>query len=571
MMDIIERLKSYEPLWENWYLDSYISSGASGAVYKFKQNRFGTTVYSAVKIISINIENEINNKAKMKHIDELRQRAESEIMNMYLLKDCSYIVHCNNHAIKNVYNSNGDIISFDILIQMDLHTCLTNYLAENENLNECEILKLADNVGQAIKSAHALDIIHRDIKPSNIFINNKGEFLLGDLGVSKRLEADSFVTRTGTEPYIAPEVWNCDGLSAYTKAADMYSFGIVLYTLLNDNYLPMIDERSSASEIYQAIIDRLAGKQFSSPKNGTDKFKNVIMKLCEFEPRQRIDIKTFLDELNSISKFNPYNYNTIFQEEQVVHQDNNGSWVIVDTGTLVINNFKNFDYKNHIDYINEVIIREGVDVIPAQAFKGFSILSVEFPLTLEIIEEEAFWGCSMLTHLNFKDCSISKICESAFESCLLLESIDFGKDSKITEIESAAFKKCKSLKKVELFNCQNIAGIGAYAFEGTEIQQLKMANCKALKFIGEAAFSRCKLLENADFSGCSSLETVEKKAFSMCKSLKKVDFTNCNKLVSINERAFWFCKMLNEVTLPEGCDIKLLNKEKYEEDTSMNT
>lgn len=131
-MTITERLKSYEPLWENWYFDGYLSSGASGTVYKFKQNRFGKDVFSAVKVISLSCDNQLNLHKRKSFMDDIRKRAESEIENMYLLNDCPHIVHCNNHAIKDVTNASGDVVAVDILIQMDLYTCLVNYLAEYE-------------------------------------------------------------------------------------------------------------------------------------------------------------------------------------------------------------------------------------------------------------------------------------------------------------------------------------------------------------------------------------------------------------------------------------------------------
>ncbi len=269
-MTITERLKLYEPLWENWYYEGYICSGASGAVYKFKQDRFGKMAYSAVKVITVNADNEINIRNKKKYMSNIRKRAESEIENMYLLKDCPNIVHCNNYAIKDITDENGNVIAVDILIQMDLYTCLVNYLAEYEQLSEREVIKLADNIGTALKYAHSNGIIHRDIKPSNIFINKKGDFLLGDLGVSKRLEMDSFLTRTGTEPYIAPEVWKSNGTDSYSTSADIYSLGIVLYMLMNNNFLPLVNEKSSVSETSKAIMDRISGVTFPPPENGCE-------------------------------------------------------------------------------------------------------------------------------------------------------------------------------------------------------------------------------------------------------------------------------------------------------------
>lgn len=371
-MNVTERLKSYEPLWENWYFEGYISSGASGAVFKFKQDRFGKTVFSAVKVITINAENEINIRNKKKYMEDIRKRAESEIENMYLLKDCPNIVHCNNHAIKDVRDENGNIVAVDILIQMDLYTCLVNYLAEYEKLSEREVIKLADNIGTALKCAHSIGIIHRDIKPSNIFINAKGDFLLGDLGVSKRLDTDCFLTRTGTEPYIAPEVWKSNGTDPYTTSADIYSLGIVLYMLMNNNYLPLVNEKSSVSDTSKAIIDRISGADFSAPENGCEEFKRVIMKSCSYDISKRYsDINDFLVDI---------------KHTYVSFEENINPWEFLDDGTLIINNFKNDNYKEYAADAGNLIISEGISVIPPKAFKGFQIKSVRFPYSLKCIE-----------------------------------------------------------------------------------------------------------------------------------------------------------------------------------------
>ena len=39
----------------------------------------------------------------------------------------------------------------------------------------------------ALKHAHSKNIIHRDIKPENIFINEFGDFKLGDFGIARKL------------------------------------------------------------------------------------------------------------------------------------------------------------------------------------------------------------------------------------------------------------------------------------------------------------------------------------------------------------------------------------------------
>lgn len=436
-MTITERLISYEPLWENWYYDGYISSGASGAVYKFKQDRFGKMFYSAVKVITVNAENGIISHNQKLYMASIRKRAEEEIENMYLLNECPNTVHCNNHAIKDVIDDNGNIIAIDILIQMELYTCLANYLAEYDELSEIEVIKLADNIGTALKYAHNNGIIHRDIKPSNIFINSKGEFLLGDLGVSKRLGTGNYMTRTGTEPYIAPEVWKSSGTDTYTTSADIYSLGIVLYMLMNNNYLPLVNEHSSVSEVQKAILDRISGADFSEPEYGCDEFKKVIMKSCAYDTRKRyVDINEFLIDL---------------KHAYISFKENIEPWVFKNDGTLIINNFDNRDYKEFISEISKVVISEGISIIPESSFKGFQIKSVRLPYSIRNIEKEAFWGCKFLEKIDFQRCyNLEKIGKKAFSMCITLKEIDLSVCKNLKSIENKAFWYCKSVSNVIL-------------------------------------------------------------------------------------------------------------------------
>ena len=87
MLDIGERLSSYEPLWENWYKDSYIGGGNFGKVYKLKQNFFGEIRYSAVKIIPIILTDELNSLKGNKEafIENKKTSMVQEIKNMYKL------------------------------------------------------------------------------------------------------------------------------------------------------------------------------------------------------------------------------------------------------------------------------------------------------------------------------------------------------------------------------------------------------------------------------------------------------------------------------------------------------
>ena len=289
MMDIGERLKSYEPLWENWYIDSWIYSGSYGTVYKLKQDLFGEITYSAVKIIpNILSDNFLMRENKDNLIREKKLEVIQEIKNMHKLHEKPYLVQCIAHSIKDVFDEKGNIVGFDVLIQMNYYTSISKYMKENGELSVHEIIKIAEQIGMALKSMHDINMLHRDIKPENIFINENGDYLIGDFGVSKQVETNSYSTQIGTTPYIAPEVFKVEITKKnYTKVADIYSFGITLYYLLNNNCFPLINEKSSDNEIEDAVYDRLNGKEFPPPRNGFGKLNAIVMKCCEYRQEDR--------------------------------------------------------------------------------------------------------------------------------------------------------------------------------------------------------------------------------------------------------------------------------------------
>ena len=95
-------------------------------------------------------------------------------------------------------------------------------------------IELLEKVCHAVHHAHQRGILHRDLKPGNILIDCQGEPYVTDLGLARRVGADSELTKTGavvgTPSYMPPE--QAAGSSDITTAADIYSLGAILYELL---------------------------------------------------------------------------------------------------------------------------------------------------------------------------------------------------------------------------------------------------------------------------------------------------------------------------------------------------
>lgn len=103
--------------------------------------------------------------------------------------------------------------------------------------DEQEILKLAYDVGLALKRAHNKNVLHRDVKLENVFYSEKKkQYKLGDFGIAKKTKDGFAETIAFTKGYAAPEVRLSD--ERYDNTADIYSFGMMLYVLANNLKFP---------------------------------------------------------------------------------------------------------------------------------------------------------------------------------------------------------------------------------------------------------------------------------------------------------------------------------------------
>ncbi|MCA9114179.1 MAG: protein kinase [Planctomycetaceae bacterium] len=113
---------------------------------------------------------------------------------------------------------------------------LVEYSRSSASQSSRAIAKLIMQLALALQEAHDIGVIHRDLKPANIMVSSRGEPVVMDFGLARRLHSDDArVTHSGdilgTPAYMSPEQveGNPEGVG---PASDQYSLGVILYELL---------------------------------------------------------------------------------------------------------------------------------------------------------------------------------------------------------------------------------------------------------------------------------------------------------------------------------------------------
>lgn len=302
MEELIDRLSDWA------ILRPPLGRGSYGTVYEIRHRKH-PNARAALKVISFpQAESDItslrDNGLSDQDITELyRSQADEfskEFLLMQRLKGHPNVVQCEDHQVIAHENDPG----WDILLRMELLASLPNYYKSNfpdKPVDDATVIRLGIDICRALQTCEQHGIIHRDIKPQNIFIGPDGTFKLGDFGVARNLDHTTMATKTGTYPFMAPEIYR---VQKYNASVDQYSLGLVLYWLLNERrnpFMPIAEKRTAASE-QRALAQRMSGVPLPAPQHGSEQLKQIVLKACAFEPKNRFSsIDQMLQALEALS------------------------------------------------------------------------------------------------------------------------------------------------------------------------------------------------------------------------------------------------------------------------------
>ena len=305
--------------WPQWHVVKRLGGGAFGDVFEIYRDNHGVRTCSALKVLRVNNmeaayaippknagPNNAGGSRNNSDDGDIPEVFMNEIRIMEALRGAPNIV-----LIEDFYFQEGADTS-SLYVRMELLTSFVDVMSAHQRdgtqFTIPEVLKIGKDICTALSFCEQKGIIHRDIKPANLFVDNYGNYKVGDFGVSKRMETvhpTHMLTGIGTISYMAPEIF---AGRSYNNTVDIYALGLVLYQLLNNCRMPFLpaDGPYIEQELDAANYRRLHGEELP-PLVGlrvcgdtiSARLDSVIRRACDPDSHRRYrTAKEFYDALS---------------------------------------------------------------------------------------------------------------------------------------------------------------------------------------------------------------------------------------------------------------------------------
>ncbi|KAK8898206.1 hypothetical protein M9Y10_000481 [Tritrichomonas musculus] len=183
---------------------------------------------------------------------------------------------------------------------------LLHYVNERGGLSIQEAKNIFTQLVISIEYLHdEAHITHRDLKLENIMIDSHGHIRLIDFGFST---TNPIMTPCcGSIPYCAPEVLISHN---YTKQADIWSMGIILFALIHGN-LPFYNKNM------KTLIQLILNSNVVYPPDFDDDLCDLLSKILNKDPTKRITLDEIkLHPFIKNEKFLNIDYKRLFSPSQ---------------------------------------------------------------------------------------------------------------------------------------------------------------------------------------------------------------------------------------------------------------
>ena len=246
----------------NYTIARKLGSGSFASVYLANHNLTGSKV--AIKVIH---KKSINSPDAVTRFN----------------RECAILKQMDHPFIASLFEIIEDDHSFYLVLEFCEHGNMLDYVNTNGRLNENKARHYFCQLVSALDYIHNQKYIaHRDLKAENVLLDANDNIRLIDFGLSNVFtrETPEFKTVCGSPAYASPEM--IQGLP-YTKAADMWSAGILLYAMVVGR-LPYDDPNISV------ILQKIVSEEVKYPSFLSHSLTDLLKRLLTKNPDHRITL-----------------------------------------------------------------------------------------------------------------------------------------------------------------------------------------------------------------------------------------------------------------------------------------
>lgn len=200
--------------------------------------------------------------------DYFRQTAGDLIREVQLLQNLSRLEGFLPYEGCQVEPMQKNRTGYRICLLSGFRLSLERYM-HRHTVSHLEAVNLGIDICAALAACRKAGMMYIDLKPSNIFISNKKEYKIGDLGFTP---LDSMKYSSMPEKYRScytpPEL--LDDFSVLNGTADTYALGMILYQIFNHGALP------------QDLT-----KPLPAPDAADEEMAGILLKACAPDPADR--------------------------------------------------------------------------------------------------------------------------------------------------------------------------------------------------------------------------------------------------------------------------------------------
>ncbi|MEE8583345.1 MAG: protein kinase [Acidobacteriota bacterium] len=232
----------------------------------------------------------LDRKAALKFLsEELQQNPGAE---KHLLDEAKAAAALDHPFVCKVYET-GDLEGSAFIAMEYVEGQTLRQVLDNQRLPLERSLRIADEIADALQSAHRHGIVHRDLKPSNVMLTPDGHVKVMDFGIARRLEAapdgggavvPDWTRETsvqGSVLYMSPQQARGERVDA---RSDIFSFGVLLYEMIA-GVNPF--RRDTHDETWQALLAAEHPPLTSATGRLPKGLRETVEQMLASDPRER--------------------------------------------------------------------------------------------------------------------------------------------------------------------------------------------------------------------------------------------------------------------------------------------